>query len=102
MGAAEDTSELLPPLYAAWVRELLDGSIPRETRATCDNCAMCGNGTKSVSSSVEYFDPAVKCCTYVPVLHNFLIGRILLDDDPSATLGQATVEARINEGIALS
>jgi Fe-S-cluster containining protein len=96
------TSELLPPLYAQWVDELLEGSIPRESRATCDDCAMCAHGEEQQGPQTDYFDPVIKCCTYVPVLHNFLTGRILSDDDPAAALGRSTVEKRIKEGVAVT
>lgn len=96
------TSESLPPLYAGWMAELLEGSIPRESRATCDDCAMCSPGQKGPIGRAEFFDPKVKCCTYVPVLPNFLIGRILSDDDPAAATGRSTVEARIREGVSLT
>src|SRR5262245_15774211 len=31
----------LPPLYAGWMEALLGGSLPDESEATCDDCAMC-------------------------------------------------------------
>ncbi len=30
----------LPPIYARWMRELLGGSIPAETQASCGDCVM--------------------------------------------------------------
>jgi hypothetical protein len=50
----------------------------------------------------DYFDPAIKCCTYVPKIHNFLAGRVLSDDDPTAQPGRATVEDRIRAGVAVT
>jgi len=94
--------ELLPPLYANWVAELLGGVIPRESRATCNACAMCAEvPTNSVSRSY-FFDLAVKCCTYLPTLPNFLVGRILLDGDPNAQVGRGTVEKRIKDAVGVS
>jgi hypothetical protein len=49
-----------------------------------------------------YFDPVIKCCTYIPELPNFLVGRILSDDDPAAQFGRATVEKRIKDGFAVT
>jgi hypothetical protein len=96
-------SEPLPPLYEKWIAELVGGAIPRESRATCDNCAMCAStGKEQESSQTYFFDPAIKCCTWVPNLHNFLVGRILSDNDPAAQFGRATVEKRIAEGIGVS
>ena len=78
--------------------ELLGGAIPAETRATCDDCAMC----KNVVPGVESFNPAVKCCTYVPVLANFLVGQVLADPDGEAAVGRASVEARIAKRTAVT
>ena len=90
----------LPPLYDAWMSELLSGPIPSETEATCDDCAMCTPG--ATSASELSFDPRVKCCTYLPVLPNFLVGRILGDRDEAARKGRKTVEARMREKIAVT
>jgi hypothetical protein len=78
--------------------ELLGGAIPAETRATCDDCAMC----KNVEPGVESFNPAVKCCTYVPVLANFLVGQVLADPGAEAAVGRASVEARIARRTAVT
>ena len=102
MVAPTGTSEPLPPLYAAWAREFLGGPIPVESRATCDDCAMCAHGDEQQSSRTDYFNPAVKCCTYIPDLHNFLVGRILSDDDTAAERGRTTVEKRIQESLAVT
>ncbi|NOT62653.1 MAG: hypothetical protein HOP19_20800, partial [Acidobacteria bacterium] len=83
----------LPPLYAAWVDELLGGAIPPETEATCDDCAMLAPEI-APRGSAEYFNPATKCCAYVPMLPNFLVGRLLNDRDAAAAQGRATVVAR--------
>jgi hypothetical protein len=95
-------SEPLPGLYAPWITELLGGAIPRESRATCDACAMCAReGQESVSASY-FFDPVVRCCSYVPDLHNFLVGRILSDTDPAAQHGRATVQKRIADAVGVT
>ena len=91
-----------PPLYSRWLAELLPGPIPRETRATCNDCAMCAPDGHQDGAEKEYFDPAIKCCTYVPEIHNFLAGGVLSDDDPSAQPGRATVEKRIRTGVAVT
>jgi hypothetical protein len=97
-----EESEPLPPLYANWLAGLLGGSIPRESHATCDRCAMCSANGPTAASQSYYFDPNVKCCSYVPTLPNFLVGRILSDDDPAALPGRVTVEKRIKEGLAVT
>ena len=88
----------LPPLYDAWIRDCLGGTIPAETNATCDTCAM----VVPEGSGEPGFNPDTKCCTFVPTLWNFLIGRVLLDDDPTAARGRATAEARIDRGVGVT
>jgi hypothetical protein len=102
MIATDTTSGSLPPLYAAWMAELLQGSIPLESRATCDDCAMCASGAVQPGSEKDYFDPTIKCCSYIPELHNFLAGRILSDEDPGDQRGRASVENRIKAGVAVT
>lgn len=92
-------SSPLPPLYAAWVGELLAGPVPRESDATCDDCAMCGGAGAAAQDGESFFNPQTKCCTYVPELPNYLVGRILADLDPASAAGRATVLSRIESGV---
>jgi hypothetical protein len=86
----------LPPLYARWMAELLAGPIPDETAATCDRCAMC------VPDAARSFRPDTKCCTFLPTLHNFLVGRVLADSDPESATGRATVIARMQKKVGVN
>lgn len=97
---AESAAESLPPLYAKWVDDLLGGPIPRESRAACGSCAM--RAPASAGDKGTFFDPAIKCCTYLPTLYNFLVGRILTDEDPSRRQGRDTVAVRLARGIGVS
>jgi hypothetical protein len=92
----------LPPLYAKWFDELLGGEIPPETRATCHDCAMCESGDAHQQPGSQLFNPQVKCCSYLPKLHNFLTGMILLDEDPGMARGRLSVEARMQAGLAVT
>ena len=93
----------LPPLYAPWMDEALGGPLPEERHATCSACAMCKpTAAKAATASLTLFDPATKCCTYVPTLPNFLVGLILNDDDPAAVAGRTSVERRIAAGIGVT
>jgi hypothetical protein len=79
------------------VGELLDEGVPPESEATCDDCAMCARPGETAGD--EHFDARTKCCTYLPVLANFLVGGVLTDPaanaDAAAAHGRATVRARI-------
>lgn len=50
----------------------------------------------------HYFDPSIKCCTYIPSLPNFLVGRILSDEDPAARSARIVVEKRIKEEVVVT
>ncbi len=95
-------SSPLPPLYAKWFDELLGAEIPPETRATCHDCAMCESGGDYQQPGSRLFNPQTKCCSYLPKLHNFLTGMILLDEDPAMARGRASVEARLKAGLAVT
>ena len=100
---ASDTTAVLPPLYAGWMDELFRASIPLETRATCDDCAMCApEGETAADANTFYFSPRTKCCTYQPSLPNYLVGRVLEDQDFAFSAGRATVERRIDNGIGVT
>lgn len=86
----------LPDPYADWLRTLCAGPLPQERRATCDDCVMCAPDVVGGND----FDPNSKCCTYVPRLPNFMMGRILADG--SLDEGRRTVIARLEMGIGVS
>jgi hypothetical protein len=57
-----------------------------------------GETARGVST---FFNPATKCCTYLPELHNFLVGSAL--DDPDSTPdGLSTLERRIDERVGVT
>jgi hypothetical protein len=95
---------LLPPLYGRWMDDLLGAPIPHESKATCDDCAMCAKPGDEIGAGHTYFDPAIKCCSIVPDLSNFLVGAILTanGDDPDALQGRESVERRITEEVAVT
>jgi len=93
-------AEPLPALYAKWTSEFL-GPIPRESRATCDDCAMCARPGSEDEPETEYFNPSTKCCTFLPDIPNFLVGAALKDSDPAGAAGRESLNARIarKEGV---
>ena len=48
------------------------------------------------------FAAETKCCTYVPEVPNFLVGRILDDPDPAFAPGRATVNQRIDARVSVT
>jgi hypothetical protein len=78
-----------PPLYSQWVQQLLGGRpVPDESRANCSDCAMCKPPDR-ITARDRVFNPSTKCCTYIPVLPNFLVGGILQDEDPQFAEGKS-------------
>jgi len=97
-------ASMLPPLYEAWMAHVFAGAIPEETNATCQSCAMCppASGSSLRPPETLVFNPQTKCCTYLPTLPNFLVGRILADETPEMRAGRASVEERIRKGVAVT
>ena len=82
--------------------DLLRAPIEPETHATCADCAMCKPADSPADPDAHYFNPGVKCCTFLPALPNFLVGRILLEPDPALARGRTSVGARIAAGVGLT
>jgi Fe-S-cluster containining protein len=91
----------LPPLYAEWIERILAGPLPNEPHATCHDCAMSKPAGSADTASTMTFSPNAKCCTFTPMLPNFLVGGILDDESPENARGRAGIERRIDahEGV---
>lgn len=97
------TQSPLPPRYDRWMRDCLGGSVPNEPKATCHDCAMCvAAGHVASPNDPVFYNPEMKCCSYMPVLWNFLTGALLEDESPDAAAGRRSVEDRIGRGIAVT
>ncbi len=92
----------LAPLYARWMADCLGGPIPRETTATCAECAMAVPGKDRPPGPYDSYSPDLKCCTFTPALANFLAGNLLADPDPGLDDGRRTLEARIDARVAVT
>jgi Fe-S-cluster containining protein len=62
---------------------------------------MCAHDGQS-STDGSFFNRAIKCCTYLPAIPNFLVGRILTDEGDELAHGRATIDQRIAAGIAVT
>src|SRR5512142_2026824 len=91
----------LPPLYAGWMEELLPGPIPPEHDTTCGDCPMLAP-TGAEDGSGLFFLPDTKCCTYVPTIPNFLVGRILDEEQAGRVPARETVETRMARRIGVT
>jgi Fe-S-cluster containining protein len=63
---------------------------------------MCAPAGGAPAWGGPYFEPDVKCCTYLPTIWSFLAGRILEDLSPEAAEGRASIERRIDAGLAVT
>lgn len=99
------TTTPLPPLYARWVEQLVGGVVPAEHKATCDDCVMLRDEEEKAATTTTgevFFDSQTRCCTYVPLLPNYLVGAVLNDGQPAMAFGRDTVRRRIAEGVAVT
>ncbi len=100
---ADAPAKGLAPLHARWLEAALGGKIPSEPHATCENCAMLPvSGGADGERDAVYFNPKTKCCTYLPKLHNFLVGAILADGSPDMAEGRARVVERIGKKVGVT
>jgi hypothetical protein len=93
-----DFQSSLPPLYLRWMEELLTGPIPPETEAACTDCPMCMQDPARNRSGYT-FNTRTKCCTYMPDLPNYLVGRIYLDRSPESAAGRSAFQAQLKRGL---
>ncbi|MBI3924352.1 MAG: hypothetical protein HY319_02310 [Armatimonadetes bacterium] len=90
----------LPSVYRHVFPEFFGRERPEETRATCGNCAMVpGPGAPT---SVRFFRPQTRCCTYFPAIPNYLAGGLLGDDSPEMAEGRQRVQARIASRVGVT
>ena len=92
-------------LHDRWINELLGEFIPGETKATCSSCAMCAHSSVAVTTiaGTTGFSPDLKCCTFWPVLANYLVGEILgaTDESPESLKGREAIRSLIDQDCAV-
>lgn len=66
-------SYLFPEFYSSWLSQRLP-IAPRESLATCENCAMVN--PSGITRDLGPFFGHLKCCTYFPYLPNFTLGAL--------------------------
>jgi hypothetical protein len=88
----ETLRDIVPGVHRRLLPVLFDRPAIRESRATCNDCAMC---EKPGATGGVFFRSDTKCCTYHPTLPNFLAGAILADTTPELAEGRRRVQAQI-------
>lgn len=99
---AETLRSLLPDAVRALAPDSFDQPIVPEPRATCGDCAMCSKSDETEGPLSEFFRPDTKCCTYHPILPNYLVGALLANTDPMFDEGRRRIRAKIERRIGVS
>ena len=99
----------MPALYRSWLPAFFDRPAIEETRATCDDCAMCDKGSDASSAGAGvpdlkagFFRPDIKCCSYHPTLPNYLAGDALRDTNPAFAEGRRRLRAKIAARVGIT
>ena len=93
----------LPRHAAKWVSEAIGRDrVPLETESTCNACAMCVSTPKGDGRALRVFNPATKCCAFIPSLPNFLVGMALNSGAGLASEARRALDERLGRPIAVS
>lgn len=74
----------LPKIYEPMLPAIFGKPIPVEQYADCMNCHMCK--PNDAVKDVRTFSEKTKCCTFKPIIPNYLVGAILNDSDNQTKL----------------
>ena len=87
-------SSKFPELYHDLLGSHLEQQVPTEKFANCADCHLC----KTTKTS-HYL---AKCCTYHPILPNYIVGGILSDDESSLEEGQARIQKKVSSKVGVT
>jgi len=88
--------ECVPEVYHGFLPPLFQKTVPRETAATCDDCAMWADNRDDSATIV--FSRETKCCTHFPEIPNYLAGALLASEIPAMDEGRKRMRALIASG----
>ena len=87
-------------MYQRWADALFEAPLRGESDATCLDCAMVLGPDDP--KNVYGFNAKTKCCTYLPELPNWLVGRALREGSDTHPHGVASLRERISAGAGVS
>jgi len=93
--------EGLPEVYQNFLPRFFKNNIPRETAATCEDCAMWEDSGPGFPGGV-YFSKDSKCCTHYPNLPNYLVGALLNNSSPECGVGRSRIQKTIKSRIGVT
>ncbi|WP_176736341.1 hypothetical protein [Oligoflexus tunisiensis] len=91
-----------PALYEQLLPDIMQQTIPRETKANCSNCGMTQRDSALGAAQRHLFRADTKCCTYYPRLMNYLVGGLLQDERPALGEGKRRMRERIHSRIGVT
>jgi hypothetical protein len=94
--------EQFPALYQTLLPDLMQLSVPQESKANCSNCSMTQKDATLGAAQRHLFRVDTKCCTYQPRLVNYLVGGLLQDERLGLKEGQKRMRERINSRIGIT
>ncbi len=93
--------DALPAVYKVLLPRFFESEIPRETAATCADCAMSA-APEGMAMFRVAFSRESKCCTHYPNLPNYLVGALLSDTGQKSEAGRRRVREAIHSGVGVS
>ena len=93
-----DAPSKLPEMYDSWLQDALQEELPTESRATCNNCAMCPP-PDDTPTEIYPFRPDIKCCAHTPRLPNFLVGQILASEEMEHGVASLSKQIEARSGV---
>jgi len=95
-------ADIFPGFYHPFLPDFFQTELPRETSATCAECAMLSSAENQHGDFIGTYSAVSKCCTYYPEIPNFLVGAILAETDPAYEDGKNRIRSSIEKRVALT
>jgi len=86
--------KLSPVYHSLLPAEVLSMEIPNERFADCMDCFHCTSTARATHS--------IKCCSYHPILPNYMVGAILKDHSPAMAEGRRRILEKIKNRIGVT
>lgn len=92
--------DTLPTFYSNFLPKKFHIKVAEETISKCSNCVMLQNDDKS-HQNASYFNPNTKCCTYHPIIRNYLVGAFLSDESENISVGRDIIIQKIQRRVGV-
>lgn len=89
-------SDYLPEVYRSLLPGIFSSTISRESIANCGSCIMLK--PEQPVPGQQYYSDDSKCCTYFPVIPNYLMGYLLSDVSVETAEGRKRLKELIAAG----